>query len=207
MNIPLLRRSVRDTTGSVYTSPTLASQYNQMANWNRRLGRSFGMKEPFEFKMLRRAVAAVLPGKSPLTPGQGARGLTKPVAEGERSQAMGHVNGSIHERSYRNQIIDADIVSAFLETPSDEATMKLMGHISLTRDPMHLSSLLLYSAVKYETTRKLLRRKGSLKLARRRSVIAMGRSLLQREKSRMIRPCKLSSTRTQGLERTTKVSL
>ena len=49
MNIPVLRRSVRDTTGSVYTSPTLASQYNQMANWNRRLGRSFGMKEPFVF--------------------------------------------------------------------------------------------------------------------------------------------------------------
>jgi Protein of unknown function (DUF3435) len=135
MNIPVLRRSVRDTTGSVYTSPTLASQYNQMANWNRRLGRSFGMKEPFEFKMLRRAVAAVLPGKSPLTPSQEARGLTNPVVEGERSQAMGHVNGSIHERSYRNQIVDADIVSAFLETPSDEATMKLMGHMSLTRDP------------------------------------------------------------------------
>jgi hypothetical protein len=134
MNIPMLRRSVRDTTGSVYTSPTLASQYNQMANWNRRLGRSFDMKEPFEFKMLRRAVAAVLPGKSPLTPVQGTCGLTKPLAEGERSQAMGHVNGSIHERSYQNQIIDADIVSAFLETPSDEATMKLMGHMSLTRD-------------------------------------------------------------------------
>jgi hypothetical protein len=114
MNIPVLRRSVRDTTGSVYTSPTLASQYNQMANWNRRLGRSFGMKEPFEFKMLRRAVAAVLPGKSPLTPSQEARGLTNPVVEGERSQAMGHVNGSIHERSYRNQIVDADIVFCLL---------------------------------------------------------------------------------------------
>jgi hypothetical protein len=57
------------------------------------------------------------------------------VAEGERSQAMGHVNGSIHKRSYRNQIINADIVSVFLETPSDKATMKLMDHISLTRDP------------------------------------------------------------------------
>jgi len=52
-----------------------------------------------------------------------------------RSQAMGHVNGSIYEKSYRNQVVDADIVSAFLETPSDEAIMKLMGHMSLTRDP------------------------------------------------------------------------
>ena len=52
-----------------------------------------------------------------------------------RSQAMGHVNGSIYEKSYRNQVVDADIVSAFLETPSDEALMKLMGHMSLTRDP------------------------------------------------------------------------
>ena len=40
---------------------------------------------------------------------------------------MGHVNGLIYEKSYRNQIVDADIVSAFLETPSDEAIMKLIG--------------------------------------------------------------------------------
>jgi Protein of unknown function (DUF3435) len=48
---------------------------------------------------------------------------------------MGHVNGSIYERSYRNQIVDVDIVSAFLETPSDTGIMKLIGHVSLTRDP------------------------------------------------------------------------
>jgi hypothetical protein len=48
---------------------------------------------------------------------------------------MGHVNGSIYEKSDRHQVVDADIVSAFLETPSDEAIMKLMGHMSLTRDP------------------------------------------------------------------------
>jgi hypothetical protein len=45
------------------------------------------------------------------------------------------VNGPIYEKSYRNQIVDADIVSAFLETPSDEAIMKLIGHMLLTRDP------------------------------------------------------------------------
>jgi hypothetical protein len=61
--------------------------------------------------------------------------FTNPLAEEVRSQAMGHVNGFIYEKSYRNQIVDADIVSAFLETPSDEAIMKLMGHMSLTRDP------------------------------------------------------------------------
>ena len=66
---------------------------------------------------------------------QETRGLSNPVAEEVRSQAMGHVNSSIYEKSYRNQIVDADIVSAFLETPSDEAIMKLMGHMLLTRDP------------------------------------------------------------------------
>jgi hypothetical protein len=55
---------------------------------------------------------------------------------------MGHVNGPIYEKSYRNQIVDADIASAFLETPSDEAIMKLMGHMLLTRDPNALDSLL-----------------------------------------------------------------
>jgi hypothetical protein len=133
--VPLLRRSVRDSTGKVSTSPHLASQYNQMAMWNRRLGRSFGMKETFEFKMLRRGAAEVLQGKPPSGPLRGTRGIANTVAEGPRSQAMGHVNGTIHEKHYRNQIVDADIVSAFLETPSDEAIMKLMGHMSLTRDP------------------------------------------------------------------------
>ncbi|ERF75780.1 hypothetical protein EPUS_01610 [Endocarpon pusillum Z07020] len=113
---PVFRRTVRDVKGNLETSPTLATQYHQMANWNLRLGKSFGLKEPFEFKTLRRAAAAVLP-------------------EGVRSQAMGHVNGSIHERSYRNEVVDTDIVSAFLETPSDKSTMKLIGHTSLTRDP------------------------------------------------------------------------
>ena len=66
--IPLLRRTVRDSTGKIYTSPTLTSQFNQMSTWNRRLGRSFGMKESFEFKMLRRGAAETLPGKSPFKP-------------------------------------------------------------------------------------------------------------------------------------------
>lgn len=60
---PVFRRTVRDVKGNPETSPTLATQYHQMANWNLRLGKSFGLKEPFEFKTLRRAAAAVLPGK------------------------------------------------------------------------------------------------------------------------------------------------
>jgi Protein of unknown function (DUF3435) len=60
--VPVLRRSVRDLERKIYTSPTLATQYHQMAIWNRRLGRSFGIKEVFEFKMLRRGAVAVLSG-------------------------------------------------------------------------------------------------------------------------------------------------
>jgi len=48
--VPLLRRSVRDSIGKVYTSPKLASPFNQMSTWNRRLWRSFGMKENFELR-------------------------------------------------------------------------------------------------------------------------------------------------------------
>jgi hypothetical protein len=48
---------------------------------------------------------------------------------------MGHVNGSIYEKSYCNQVVDIDIVLAFPETLSDEAILKLMGHMSLTKDP------------------------------------------------------------------------
>jgi hypothetical protein len=133
--VPLLRRSVRDLIGKVYTSPELASQFNQMSTWNRRLGRSFGMKEIFEFKMLRRGAAAALPGKSPPEPSQKTHTLTNSLTKETHSQTMRHVNDSIYEKNYRNQIVDTDIVSTFLETPSDEAIMKLMGHMSLTRDP------------------------------------------------------------------------
>jgi hypothetical protein len=56
-------------------------------------------------------------------------------ADEARSQAMGYVNGTIREKSYRNQVVGADIVLAFLESPSNEALMKLMGHISFARDP------------------------------------------------------------------------
>jgi hypothetical protein len=66
--VPLLRRSVCDWTGKIYTSPALDSQFNQMPAWNRRLGRSLGM-ETLEFKMLRHGVAAAPPGKSPPEPG------------------------------------------------------------------------------------------------------------------------------------------
>jgi hypothetical protein len=82
------------------------------------------------------AVAAeVLPGQSsPAELGQETRGLTNIRAEEVHSQAMGHVNGTIYEKSCWNQVVKADIVSAFLKTPSDDALMKLMGHMSLTRD-------------------------------------------------------------------------
>ena len=134
---PIFRRTVRDTAGKIHTSPTLASQYSQMATWNRRLGRSFGMKEPFEFKMLRRAAAAALTSKTLCTDRffKTANRVTESAPDGVRNQAMGHSNSQIHDRYYQNQILAADIVSAFLDTPSDEALMKLMGHMSLTRDP------------------------------------------------------------------------
>jgi len=48
---------------------------------------------------------------------------------------MGHVNNSIYEKSYRNQVIDVNIILVFLEIPSDEVIIKLMGYISLIRDP------------------------------------------------------------------------
>jgi len=64
LNVAPFRRAVRDSTGKIATSPTLAAQFNQMATWNRRLGKSFGMEEPLEFKILRRTAAAALDSES-----------------------------------------------------------------------------------------------------------------------------------------------
>jgi hypothetical protein len=57
------------------------------------------MKETFEFKMLRRAAAQVLLGKSSLKPTRETCSLTNPMVEDVRSQAMGYVNGTIYEKS------------------------------------------------------------------------------------------------------------
>lgn len=48
---------------------------------------------------------------------------------------MGYANSSIWEKPYQIDIVDADPVAAVLEKPSDEAAMRLLGHVSLTRDP------------------------------------------------------------------------
>lgn len=69
-------------------------------------------------------------------PAQPGRGPSNLMIEAVRSQAMGHVNGTIYERSYHNQVVDANTVSAFTDTPSDEMMMKLTGHVSLTADPI-----------------------------------------------------------------------
>jgi hypothetical protein len=58
---------------------------NQMSAWNHRLGRSFGKNQTFEFKTLRRAMAAALPGKSLRGLDQETRGYTNPVREEVRS--------------------------------------------------------------------------------------------------------------------------
>jgi hypothetical protein len=58
---------------------------NQMSAWNRPLGRSFGVKQTFEFKTLRRATAAALPGKSLRGLDQETRGYTNLVPEEVRS--------------------------------------------------------------------------------------------------------------------------
>ena len=63
----MLRRSVRDSMGKVYTSPELASHFNQMSARDRRLGRSFGIVENFKSHMLRHAGLA---GSAQLREGQ-----------------------------------------------------------------------------------------------------------------------------------------
>ncbi len=48
---------------------------------------------------------------------------------------MGHAHDGIYNKHYQNDVVEADIVSAVLEKPSDNASMRLLGHVALTRDP------------------------------------------------------------------------
>jgi hypothetical protein len=105
------------------------------------------MKEPFEFKILRRGAAAALPGKPGLD--QETRGLTNPVAEEVRSQAMGHVNGPIYEKSYRNQVVDGSVAAAKRKAQDDPTVqVKLDENTRLRKDNDRLSKRKLTSLFK-----------------------------------------------------------
>jgi Protein of unknown function (DUF3435) len=54
---------------------------------------------------------------------------------------MVHAHSGIHDKYYQSDIVDADIVAALLEKPSNQAAMRLLGHVSLTRDPNAPNSL------------------------------------------------------------------
>jgi Protein of unknown function (DUF3435) len=49
-------------------------------------------------------------------------------------QAMGHTDPNIYRRHYLNQIVTTDTLACFLGTPSREGIMRLVSHMSLTRD-------------------------------------------------------------------------
>jgi hypothetical protein len=54
---------------------------------------------------------------------------------GERDQVMGHSYSGIFQ-FYINPNVKCDVQAAFLEEPSDKVLMKLLGSMSLTRDPL-----------------------------------------------------------------------
>jgi Protein of unknown function (DUF3435) len=112
--------------------------------WNRRLGRSFGIEECLEFKILRRTAVAALSSKSYRVEASVASANYKYVESTPsrvRNKAMGHAHSGIHDKYYQSNIIDADIMAALLEKPSDQAAIQLLGHVSLTRDPNAPNSL------------------------------------------------------------------
>ena len=65
---PICRKTVYTRDGVRATSPDEASQYAQMQTWLLRLGRSFGLPRPFEYRALRRSAAIALNSKSGALP-------------------------------------------------------------------------------------------------------------------------------------------
>lgn len=54
---------------------------------------------------------------------------------------MGHSRSEIFEKYYLSQVVGADVMSAYLGTPSKDALNRLAGHMSLTRDPRALAKV------------------------------------------------------------------
>ncbi|KAF1810595.1 hypothetical protein P152DRAFT_475428 [Eremomyces bilateralis CBS 781.70] len=124
-DIPIFRRSVF-RGGQVTVSPNKSVQYMDLYYQNARLGKSAGFADSLGLYSYRR----------------GAGEAIDCVAGSDmRSFVMGHARASLFERYYRNSVVQLDSVSAFLEVPSNDALIKLAGHMSLTRDPSAADSI------------------------------------------------------------------
>lgn len=63
----LLRRAARTSVG-IITSPTKTAQFNAMAKYNLRLGKSAGLEKLFRFYTLRRGAGQAFNSSSPRAP-------------------------------------------------------------------------------------------------------------------------------------------
>ncbi|KAB8259317.1 hypothetical protein BDV32DRAFT_159408 [Aspergillus pseudonomiae] len=121
--IPIFRRAVKDSEGKWVTHPTRALSYDQAQEYEISTSKSAGYKKPGSLYKYRKGAATKL----------------RHLDEHSRNVIMGHKRSGTF--AYYVQVQD-DTQSAFLETPSRDALIKLSTNASLTRDasaPQELS--------------------------------------------------------------------
>ncbi|EAS29980.2 FluG domain-containing protein [Coccidioides immitis RS] len=117
-DLPIFRPGRRDAEGRWTTHPQNPLTFNQFAEDEVRACRSAGLKEIGGLKRYRKGAAAVIAN----------------LNEHKRNHIMGHARAGVFQY-YVNQRVDTDIQSMFLETPTQDALVKLSTNSSLTRDP------------------------------------------------------------------------
>ncbi|KAF2174706.1 hypothetical protein K469DRAFT_685751 [Zopfia rhizophila CBS 207.26] len=90
------------------------------ARYMKRLGRDVGMEQPLTHSCIRRGTGNAVDDVGTVA---------------ERDQIMGHSYSGIFQ-FYINPSVKCDVQAAYLDQPSDKALMKVLGNMSLTRDPL-----------------------------------------------------------------------
>ncbi|KAL5407310.1 hypothetical protein PMIN04_011770 [Paraphaeosphaeria minitans] len=90
------------------------------ARYLKRLGRDVGLEQSLTQSCIRRGTGNAVDSAGTV---------------GERDQVMGHSHSGIFQ-FYINPNVKCDVRAAFLDEPSDDVLVKMLGNMSLTRDPL-----------------------------------------------------------------------
>ncbi|KAI0626734.1 DUF3435 domain-containing protein [Pyrenophora tritici-repentis] len=120
LQTPVFREPARARGQALSESPATPLRAQTAARYLKRLGRDVGMEQSVTQSCIRRGVG---------------NGVDSSGTVGERDQVMGHSYSEIFQ-FYINPNVKCDVQAAFLEEPSDKILMKVLGSMSLTRDPL-----------------------------------------------------------------------
>ncbi|KAK7177930.1 FluG domain-containing protein [Paraphaeosphaeria sporulosa] len=115
---PMFREPARNKGQVTSVGPVEPLRPQTAARYLKRLGRDVGLEQSLTQSCIRRGTGNAVDSAGTI---------------GERDQVMGHSHSGIFQ-FYINPNVKCDFQAAFLDEPSDDVLVKMLGNMSLTRD-------------------------------------------------------------------------